>query len=697
WEIKDIRDTALQFDELRVLNKKQIDDKGLQGSPSRLAIFTNEAGGGVRFSDGWAEGDKEKDVTFDFGKLLRVHKVSYDRSGKTGSLHGTAFKNNKIIEEASFKFPLQESAAVDYGGFVPSGGVTREIGSLLKAKGLSPIEIQVAELTDRGLVARGQILPTISVLRNLKINLIIDGDDIYLSRVFSAGDFKFPGPIQVTSASLEVFAGTPGIGARGDVFFEIKKLGKGKLSGKASTGSGFSVAGEFEFDTKLFDPAMVRVEYSNGKFSGSGEIGVPPGKLRGIRSANIKAAFEDERITATGSVKPEIPGIEQGDLSMSYDPVGGLMIAGSLQLKKDIPGISGGTVTAQVIKKPDADNYIVKASGQATSNIPGISASLSVSYDDGQFDVFGTVGYEKGMLKGSVSVGATNRPIGDDGKPVPGPVDKASKIILYGGGSVTIKLAPWLQATAAIKLLPNGEIEVTGSIGLPQALDLFPEKKLDRNIFKIGIDIPIVGLSVAGQRVGIFANISGGADLSAGIGPGQLRELGLSITYNPSRESETHVTGGATLHIPAHAGLRLFVRGGLGVGIPLVSATAGLEIGGAIGLEGALDAGVQVDWTPTQGLKLDAFGEISVEPKLRFDITGFVLVEFDYLIDTATLYEKRWQLAAFEYGSGLKFGVKFPVHYEEGKAFDISLSDVQFQTPDINPKELLGDLIKQIA
>jgi hypothetical protein len=133
------------------------------------------------------------------------------------------------------------------------------------------------------------------------------------------------------------------------------------------------------------------------------------------------------------------------------------------------------------------------------------------------------------------------------------------------------------------------------------------------------------------------------------------------------------------------------------VGIPIVSAQAGLEIGGQLGLEGAVDAGVQVDWTPTQGLKLDALGEIYVEPKLKFDITGFVLVEADLWITTIELYSKRWQLAGFEYGSGLRFGVKFPIHYEEGKPFDISLSDVQFQVPDIKPKELLSDLIKRIA
>ena len=301
------------------------------------------------------------------------------------------------------------------------------------------------------------------------------------------------------------------------------------------------------------------------------------------------------------------------------------------------------------------------------------------------------------MLKGSITVGATNRPVGDDSKPAGPPPDKGDKISIYGGGSVTLKLAPWLQATAAIKILQNAEIEVTGEIGLPSVLEIFPEKKLEKNIFTIGIDIPIVGVAVAGQRIGIFANISGGLDLSAGIGPGQLQQLKLTVTYNPSHEENTTVTGDASLHVPAHAGLRLFVRGSLGVGIPIVSASAGLEIGGSLGLEGALDAGVHVEWSPGKGLDLKAKAGIFVEPKLKFDITGFVLVEADLLLTTIEIYSKRWQLAAFEYGSGLRFGVAFPIHYQEGHPFDLSLDDVEFTVPKIDPGALLTGLIKKIA
>jgi hypothetical protein len=45
----------------------------------------------------------------------------------------------------------------------------------------------------------------------------------------------------------------------------------------------------------------------------------------------------------------------------------------------------------------------------------------------------------------------------------------------------------------------------------------------------------------------------------------------------------------------------------------------------------------------------------------------------------------------------LRFGLKFPIHYQEGKPFDISLSDVEFEVPKIDPGELLSGLIKKVA
>ncbi|HMA73329.1 MAG TPA: hypothetical protein VKP67_17870 [Xanthobacteraceae bacterium] len=322
---------------------------------------------------------------------------------------------------------------------------------------------------------------------------------------------------------------------------------------------------------------------------------------------------------------------------------------------------------------------------------------LQVSYDDGTFDASITAAYAKGRIKGSVLVGATNRPVTEGMPSGPAP-EKGDHITIYGGGSVTVVIAPWLQGTVGIRLLPNGEIELAGEIALPSSLDLFPEKKLDKNIFTLRIDIPILGLTVpvVHTHIGIFATIEGGLDVNAGIGPGQLQQLALKITYNPSHEGDTHVEGDARLHVPASAGLRVFVSGGIGAGIPLVDATAKLTVGAGLGLEGALDTGVHVDWTPTKGLVLDADASVYVEPKLKVSVTGSVDVVFDTWAHTFHLYHHDWDLAAFEYGSNLRFGVSFPMHYDESRGFDLSLDKLSFQVPDINPKEILSDVISRI-
>ena len=487
-----------------------------------------------------------------------------------------------------------------------------------------------------------------------------------------------------------------GLGASGRVEFGIDRVGEGYIEGGASTGGGLYLAGGFSFDSRVFNPAEIAFTYQERELSGSGRIGIPEGRLRGIRSAVIEASYRQGRFEASGNAQFSIPGVQQGTLSLVIDETEGMQIGGRVDLANDIPGIRSGSIEAQVRKPPDSDEYLVSARGTAVPAIPGVDATLTVEYDNGALTIEGEASYARGMLSGSVRVGATNRPLDAQGNPLPD-APPADALRAYGGGEVTIRIAPWLQGTAGLRLLPNGEIEVSGSIGLPSALDVFPEKRLDRNVFDIGLDIPIVGVAVAGQRIGIFATIRGGLDVSAGIGPGQLRELALGITYNPAHEDQTRVTGDARLVVPAQAGLRLFVRGGLGAGIPIVSATAALEIGGSLGLEGAVEAGVHVDWSPASGLAIDAEGEIYVQPKFKFDVTGMVLVEADLLVTTVELYSQRWNLAQFEYGSDLRFGVRFPIRYREGQPFDIALSDVQFDVPEVDPQSLLGDLIDRIA
>jgi hypothetical protein len=173
--------------------------------------------------------------------------------------------------------------------------------------------------------------------------------------------------------------------------------------------------------------------------------------------------------------------------------------------------------------------------------------------------------------------------------------------------------------------------------------------------------------------------------------------VSLAVTYNPSKPDDTTVTGTGSFVVPAHAGLRLQVDGGVGVGIPIVSATAGVSIYGEVGLFGAASAAAAINWSPRTGIVLDARGEIFVEPKFKFGIDAFVDVSADLFITEVELYHHTWKLAAFEYGSNLRFGLAFPLHYESGKPFELSFDQIQWTYPQINPSDLLGGLVKQLV
>ena len=539
-------------------------------------------------------------------------------------------------------------------------------------------------LGDRGIVATGRIVTNIPIIENANIQFSIADGDIRVFKTFAIGELNVPAPFSVSESSLTLFASTAdGLGAEGDIYFGIEQVGKGQLRGALSTQGGFALAGEFDFDSRLFDPARVTMSYRDRRLCLSGEIGIPQGKITGVKSATINAQYQQGgALTASGDAELDIPGVERGSLTLSYSEENGFSIGGSFDLSRDVPGIRGGRVSVNLERREDGEGYKVSACGQAQPDIPGIDSSLTVAYDDGAITMSGSARYRRGMLDGTIEIGVTNRGLDEQGRPT-GEPEQLLKV--YGGGELSLQIAPWLQATAGVQFAPNGEITVSGEVGLPSQLEIFSRKEIDKRIFSLSFPIPIVP--------GLSAEIGGSLSANAGIGPGVIDQLRLGVVYTPSAEQDTRVSGDAHLNIPADAGLRLAVRAGLAIGIPGVGVSGGLELGGTLGLEGAAEAGVHIDWTPSEGLAIDAFGRIYVQPKFKFDISGYVEAKALFF----TVYENRWELASFEVGSNLRFGICFPIHYREGEPFDISLDDVVFEVPDVSPRQIIGDLIDRIA
>jgi hypothetical protein len=667
------------------------------GTADKVLVTLGSAGTPREFTAGTAIPPAEQNA---FAPLRLVEKKIDTSPGASGANLGTLTATlpggNKYFEAGtnSPPLPISKVGAARYLGTIDKGSLFDLFGNL-RFKQFSPVQVDTVDVVPgKGMMVAGRIQPEISLLRGASLDFQLVGDDLTLLKRFSVEDVKVPRPFSVDECSLTVAVSTrEALSVTGRVDFGIERVGSGFVEGRVGTAGGFGLAGEFNFDTKVFDPAKVAVAYTDDKWTAEGTIGIPDGRIKGVKSATVSVKYASETIEASGTADLSIPGIKSAGVSVAYAEADGLTIKGNVNLAEGIPGIRGGSADVEV-KKAEGGDWSVRAKGTATPAIPGIDSTLDVTYDDGEFAIQGHAALSRGMLKGEATLGATNRAVDAEGNPTGPPGDR---LVAFGSGSATISFTPWLAGTAGLRILPNGELEVSGKIGLPSSVDVFPEKKVEKNVFSLGLDIPIVGVAVAGQRIGIFATIRGGLDASAGFGPGQLRNLFAEVTYNPDHEEDTTVHGHGEFHVPAHAGLRLFVRGGIGAGIPIVSATANLEVGGQLGIEGAADAMVDVNWSPRTGLALDATASLSAQPKFKLDVTGLVLVEADLLVTKVTLYEKRWQLAAFEFGSDLTFGLTFPIHYRSGEPFDVKLEDVQFQLPEIDPGSMLRDLFAKIT
>jgi hypothetical protein len=471
-------------------------------------------------------------------------------------------------------------------------------------------------------------------------------------------------------------------------YFRITELG-------ANVGQqgGFGMNGSLELESGIFQPGRVAISYQDGKLSGRGEVGIAKGKIIGVDSATIAIGIDGDKIDGAGTLVPSVRQIQQGAVTFSYSPTKGISLGGSLALASGIPYLKAAAVDFRVGKLPGAASYDVSAGGTLDIEVPGLKASARASYANGAFTIEGTAPYKAGKLvSGNVTVGVTNRLIDAQGNPTD---QIGENLVPYGQGSVTLTLAPWLQGKAGIRLLPNGELEIHGELAIPPR-QFFARKGFAKTLLSIGIDIPILGVAVAGQRIGIFATVGGSVTLDASVGPGVLRNTRLNVTYNHARPEQTKIGGKAAIHVPAEAGVRLAIRGALGAGIPIVSASLGLEASGRLGINGALDAGIDLAWTPARGLSFDALGKISAQPKVTFDLTGYALVEADLLVKKLELYRKNWRLASFQYGPAMRLGMSFPIHYDAEQGLVMSWDRVKFEEPKLDVKSLLAGLVDKI-
>jgi hypothetical protein len=712
---------------LKAMDEHAIVEAGLRFGktpPKFVNVFSNPNGGFFkrinRDGEKWVFNGSELYKGFDNVKVDIKKFDSVEHNREVGTITGRAFfkssKNGQLYQAPEIPLVLRQSTRLGFGLYVDRGPLNKALHALHMEQA-SPVEIDDSGISaDGALFVSGRIMASIPLFRGVEIPFNIYGDSITLSFPIPVDKLKL-GPVKATDASIEIGVDAHGLALTGGIGFEVKNVGHGRLEAGAATsvkappkpagaqadqgdseGPGFFLVGSFTFDTDKLDPATVTVTYSHHQFNVDVRVGLAKGAVRGIESSEIHVINDESGISFDGFAVLGVPPLKGTRLIVRRDVTGAIEIAAEdVPLPVGgIPGVKSATATIRIAKNPDTGEWLVSGGGSAEIGLGGFSGQLVVDVH-GPFVVIEgrNLTLQRGPLHGAGNFKVTNRPLDPAGNPIEG--GEPGDMTVSGHVEASLPLGKYLTATVGGTFLPNGELEFTGGVHLPPTVDLFERHEFNRKLFSPPpLDIPILGVSALGQRIGIFATIGGSLSFNAGIGPGQLRNAALTADFNPDHPENTTIAGHAEFYVPANAGLRLEIHGAIGVGIPIVSADAGIEIGGELGVAADASADVDVMWSPQAGLDVAAVAHVNAQPQFTFDVTAFVEVTLDTWVHTFELYSHHWKLASFTYGPQLAIGADLPIHWSEQAGLDFDVDKITIRRPEIDVGEMAMDLVHHL-
>ncbi len=692
WKRKDIED-GLHLNHLRGMTAEEIAKS--QGTANELVIYVNERSG------------SPLRIPIPFPGKISNWLPGIDLTACThnpGAADGKAFGSLSVQLRNDFTDSLKASDAFKIGfnktpGLLNTGYLTftkdqRAIGDLLRVEGLSPVVIDEFRLDEKlGIVMRGRIKTDLPLLAGAEIDLSMSGKNIMISKTFSLGDVKsFPKPFKVTDISLGIFASTEfGFGVEGNIDFEVANLGKGSVKGIGATKDGFVVKGKFDFDSKKFEGSNVSFEYRDKKWTIGGELIVKKGNFKGIENANLTVKYAEEKITAKGKAKLDVPGIDDVTLDATIDTKGNFSVKGDAKLKK-MPGIKSGSLTVGITK--DNTEFNLTLGGTASPDIPKmpkeLDAQFTISYDS-KTDVFKAAAdfkYKKGRVDVKVLIGVTNAAVANGVLQE----SKGDKLVMYGTGEITVTLIE-NKVTGKFKAVvkPTGELFISGVATLVPTPLMDPFKK-EKTVGFPALKIPVIGVPM----ISIFLEIGGGVkfyfnwDPLTISGDVTLPETDITkldqATIGMNVKANSKATAGVGMEISAKIGaqaIALVVSGG-------VSGFAGLEITGNIG------AGLKTEFSLDKGLVLKSLdAEISVKPTAKFSLTGVIGVYLDLFFSKVNIWEWKKQLAegSVDLSNLGGFKITVPVKFDDkGKVILPSLEQIQVEKPEFSAdkgKELM--------
>ncbi len=375
-----------------------------------------------------------------------------------------------------------------------------------------------------------------------------------------------------------------------------------------------------------------------------------------------------------------------------------------------VGGLADGTLN--LIR---GDDGAITGQVEVAVAIAKFSGNLLAKLENGVLDIRGTVGYADEKFSGQVTLlvtdAATARNVALEQlgpTAVAAAADQASggeggggrrrrprrdERALAGWGTLTFAFTDWLTGQAQVIIDNEGHITVIGEITPQAEVELFPQRDVVRNLFKVEVraryGVPVVG------NLFLFANI--GMDALAKFGPGKIYNIAVRGRYSTDPRVFNEFTLEASLNISAFAGLRMRAEGGAGIEIASHDLKAGVGLNALAGVRGYVDATPKIGYretaAPEEGKAGDFFlnGHLEIVAQPFLGLSGDLFVELDSPWWSPAPDKKwTWPIGSLEYPLPGQFGIGADVDYVIGSG---QWPEIQFGEVDFNQDKFMTDLI----
>jgi hypothetical protein len=426
-----------------------------------------------------------------------------------------------------------------------------------------------------------------------------------------------------------------------------------------SQGGKFSGAGTF----KLIVPALAEtsgtVALNDGKVSGSLTVdakkfpeGVPvtDGKITATLSEQGKLAF-------SGSVAATFGKAGTGKVEASYSETGQLNLGVVADIT--VPGLQPVHVVLAYKEGLIEGEVGVPINSEI---VPGLTGNVTVRYKDKLWSGETNLAYsaDNGKLSGNILVTVAQK---EDGS-----------LALGGSGTVKAQIAPRLAGTLTATILEEGGVDVSGKIEVTEPLELFPEKRIDKELFKFQKNIPLWAILVAVIRIR--------AGIRAGIGPGVFRNIKVEGSYTfGSEEADPSFTISGELFIPAFVEGYIAFGAGLGLDVLLGELTGGIEAVGTAGLYGAISVVPELSYADGDW-GIEGTATMAAGARLKLGLNAWAEVEALWV----TVWENEWKLAEHVMEIGPDLALQAHMAYKFGSP---EPPELDFKTSDIDSESLI--------